>query len=65
MGFLAAYVLLEFLLKSKINWEMLLISLGVFMYTLSAINYFYKFIETSPVMTLVFLQLYLFLVLHP
>ncbi|MER3491203.1 MAG: acyltransferase [Mastigocladus sp. ERB_26_2] len=51
MGFLAAYVLLEFLLKSKINWEMLLISLGVFMYTLSAINYFYKFIETSPVMT--------------
>jgi peptidoglycan/LPS O-acetylase OafA/YrhL len=47
MGFLAAYILL----KSKINYEMLLISLGAFMYTLSAINYLYRFIETSPVMT--------------
>ncbi|BAT54328.1 putative acetyltransferase [Nostoc sp. NIES-3756] len=47
MGCLAAY----FFFKYKIKWGMLLLSIGAFLYTLSAINYYYKIINFSQVIT--------------
>ena len=47
LGCLAAYVLLN----RKIHNPKPLIYLGLFLYTLSAINYFYKFLPVSSVLT--------------
>lgn len=47
LGCLAAYVLLN----RKISNGMQFIYLGLFLYTFSAINYFYKIIQVSSVMT--------------
>ncbi|HEY9803818.1 MAG TPA: acyltransferase [Leptolyngbyaceae cyanobacterium] len=47
MGCLAAYLFLKY----KIKWGMVLLSIGAFLYTLSAINYYHKIVNFSPVIT--------------
>jgi peptidoglycan/LPS O-acetylase OafA/YrhL len=47
LGCVAAFIVS----KHKIPQEMALISLGAFLYTLGAINYYYKVIEISPVIS--------------
>ena len=47
LGCLAAYVVS----KHKIPQEMTLICLGAFLYTLGAINYYYKVVDISPIIS--------------
>ncbi|MCV3212690.1 acyltransferase [Plectonema radiosum NIES-515] len=47
LGCVAAYIVS----KHKIPQEMTLICLGAFLYTLGAINYYYKVVEISPVIS--------------
>jgi peptidoglycan/LPS O-acetylase OafA/YrhL len=47
LGCLAAYLLYKY----KFKYGMALISIGAFMYTLSAINYYYELIEVSAIIS--------------
>ncbi|MGI8501548.1 MAG: acyltransferase family protein [Hassallia sp.] len=47
LGCIAAYIVSKY----KIHQEMTLICLGAFLYTLGAINYYYKVVEISPVIS--------------
>lgn len=47
MGCIAAYCFFKY----KIKWGMALLSIGAFFYTLSAINYYYKIVNFSQVIT--------------